>query len=348
LERQTSCTLVTINDSSTDHHKTTIRLTEESDIFDTEYESSSSEYSYSTDFSHASTDCASNPEKPPPKWDTFNGEFSLTFKRNQQHSDGSTKAKLKIDLWKNYDPDYYNHRIGESLGGQCFIRKEPIGHITAKLINRNRLRENWTCWLNFLGPDASLMARELFDRYGCIKDEFLTHTCRKGSGVFGEELNDGNFLFIETIRVEPEWRQHRVANHMVLAAQCIAAKRMKGFAFTIVKPGELLGFPESSDHRQTFDRKKVLDVERKNEALAVKFWRGAGFRRVGCSGYFIKMEDRAHGMFKIGKKDDYDVWGPKRKPTGRGIPGEKKRLPDEEFYGFLKKRLLRFPVEHGS
>lgn len=54
-----------------------------------------------------------------------------------------------------------------------------------------------------LSPEASFMVHEIFDRYGCTKEEYHHHPHRRGSSAFGEEPNNGNFLLIETVRVEP-------------------------------------------------------------------------------------------------------------------------------------------------
>jgi hypothetical protein len=268
----------------------------ESDVMGNDYQSSASEYSCSTDFSHASTDRTSNPEEPSVKHKSYTINLPLVFKRGQPRPDPCRKARFEIGIWKDYDAEFYNWRIAETLQGCCYVGEEAVGHVSAKLINRNRLRENWGYWMNQLGPDASFMANEIFDRYGCIKDEFLHHPYRKGTGVFDEELNDGNFLLIETIRVEPEWRRHRIGYFMILTLQSIARIRMKNFAFTICKPEELCGFPESSDRSHAFDTKQIQTIARRNDNIAIKFFRGLPmfFRRLGVSDYFVNIEDIDH------------------------------------------------------
>jgi hypothetical protein len=50
--------------------------------------------------------------------------------------------------------------------------------------------------------ETSLLAFDLFDRYGRLRSEFKDHPIRKGSGVWSKELDTGDILLIEEIKID--------------------------------------------------------------------------------------------------------------------------------------------------
>lgn len=63
------------------------------------------------------------------------------------------------------------------------------------------MRESF--WLELEEPSAetSSLAFDLFDRYGRLNPEYYEHEFRKGSGVWGNELNHGDLLLFEELQV---------------------------------------------------------------------------------------------------------------------------------------------------
>ena len=55
--------------------------------------------------------------------------------------------------------------------------------------------------------DTATVGFGVFDRWGCLKSEFLTHPIKKGTGVWGPELNEGRFLLIETLSIQENYQR---------------------------------------------------------------------------------------------------------------------------------------------
>ena len=69
-------------------------------------------------------------------------------------------------------------------------------------------------------------------RYGFLKQAFVTGS-RKGSGVFGDELGQGNIIHVEHVRVEDVWQRKGIGEAMVrkLIQKARAIDKATTFAF---------------------------------------------------------------------------------------------------------------------
>jgi hypothetical protein len=83
--------------------------------------------------------------------------------------------------------------------------KATIASCSAKFIRRGQMRESF--WLSMEEPTAetSDLAFTLFDRYGCLNRQCYEHEFKKGTGVWGKELDYGDILFFERIKVDKDW-----------------------------------------------------------------------------------------------------------------------------------------------
>jgi hypothetical protein len=50
--------------------------------------------------------------------------------------------------------------------------------------------------------ETSYLAYDLFDRHGRLSREYITHPVKRGTGLWGLELDYGNLLFIKNIEVD--------------------------------------------------------------------------------------------------------------------------------------------------
>lgn len=83
-----------------------------------------------------------------------------------------------------------------------------VGFCEAKLIDRNYIRATFHRDMEEPSNDtATVVGFGVFNRWGCLKPEFLTHPVKKGTGVWGPELNEGRFLLIETLSVEEAYQR---------------------------------------------------------------------------------------------------------------------------------------------
>lgn len=82
-----------------------------------------------------------------------------------------------------------------------------IGFCVAKLIDRESIRATFHRDMEEPSNGTATVGFEVFDRWGCLKAEFLTRPIKKGTGVWGPELNKGRFLLIETLSIQENYRR---------------------------------------------------------------------------------------------------------------------------------------------
>lgn len=62
--------------------------------------------------------------------------------------------------------------------------------------------------------DLRNLAFDLFDNWGCAKDEFLHHPINSGTGVWSEELNQEEIILFESITVDKEFRRQGIGKKL--------------------------------------------------------------------------------------------------------------------------------------
>src|SRR5438876_282420 len=65
--------------------------------------------------------------------------------------------------------------------------------------------------------ETSLLAFELFDRYGSLRTEIKEHPVRKGSGIWNKEFDTGDILLIEYLKIDEEYRKCGLGKKVVTA-----------------------------------------------------------------------------------------------------------------------------------
>lgn len=91
----------------------------------------------------------------------------------------------------------------------------PIANIVAQRIDREPIRANIYFQMEEPTQDTCELAYDLFDRWGCVKDEFLHHPIKNGTGVWGKELNEGEILLFESITVDKILRRRGIGKKLV-------------------------------------------------------------------------------------------------------------------------------------
>ena len=82
-----------------------------------------------------------------------------------------------------------------------------VGGCTAKLIDRDQIRATFHRDMEEVSNDAANLAFDIFDRWGCLKSAYQCHPVKRGTGVWGSELNSGRFLLIETMSVGEQYQR---------------------------------------------------------------------------------------------------------------------------------------------
>jgi GNAT superfamily N-acetyltransferase len=151
--------------------------------------------------------------------------------------------------------------------------------------------------------ETSALTFELFDRYGRLRPEFKEQGAKKGSGIWKDELDDGQILLIENIRTDKSYRRQGWARKAVAAVLEAAHTRCKTF-IALTQPGVIYRDYEALKESLTDEEKERFHAEELR--VAVAFCRSVGFRRVGSSGWFALASIADHECHTLAASDDYD------------------------------------------
>ncbi|KAK6820311.1 hypothetical protein RU639_007510 [Aspergillus parasiticus] len=156
-----------------------------------------------------------------------------------------------------------------------------------------------TFWEDMEAPEHQLaeLAFELFDRFGSLKPHFKEHHLKRGSGVWGDELNYSDILLIHKLEVSPSHRRRGIGSKLAGAILELASKKSKRF-IGITGPG----VAEDEWASVTED-----DIPQKTEDIALSFWRKLQFRRIGCSRWLGYSPDTRHKSRSLAIEHDFDL-----------------------------------------
>jgi GNAT superfamily N-acetyltransferase len=225
----------------------------------------------------------------------------------EEHPHVIGKSTVSVSLFCQEEDDQFSNWM-TSIHILCTFDGKQIGYGMGRHIKRGRIRHDFWQTMEAPSTETSTVAFELFDRYGCVRNEFKDHCVLKGNGVWGKELDQGDFFVIEYLFLDQEWRRKGLGTLMANLLLKKAKSEGRALAFTLVIPGWL---------RQ--DVEKLFTGKPKREARAIRgsaidaataFYRSLGFRRVGASPCFALASDPAHGSHSIASNNDYDPQKP--------------------------------------
>ncbi|KAF7899334.1 uncharacterized protein EAF01_008547 [Botrytis porri] len=167
-----------------------------------------------------------------------------------------------------------------------------IGIMAGHLVNRALAEKaGFGRAMEDIDTECSLtMASVMFDEYGQLQQKWFQGP-RKGSGIWDARINIGNFLMIDLMRVEEQYRRRGFAKYLVsgLLFKMRAYRIDISYVFTYV--GELKGTARRD---------------------AIAFWRAIGFKRIGLSHVFcfaMSMDDKSKmpdAEIEDAERDTYD------------------------------------------
>jgi GNAT superfamily N-acetyltransferase len=143
------------------------------------------------------------------------------------------------------------------------------------------------------------LALDLFDRYGRLKDEIREHPLRKGSGVWKGELDDGNLVLIEDVKVERRYRRKRIGSKLILhiLEKALMSRHNVAYAFAA-------SAAHFNDDGGAGDEKpSSVPHHVKVEGIA-SFLRSLQFRRVGLTEWFALARDSKHPSRHLARDKD--------------------------------------------
>ncbi|KIW66500.1 hypothetical protein, variant [Phialophora macrospora] len=165
-----------------------------------------------------------------------------------------------------------------------------VGFCGAKLIRRKKFRRVFHQQMCKPFDESTLMAFDLFDQYGRLKDTYKLHKYLKGSGVWQQQLDEGDILLIEDVSVETHYRRRGLGTAMLKTLFEAAKRKTEGSNFVAIL------WPQSSKDNHFQDLLKTIvstsgglfraDVLDQCDAMATPWARSLGFRRIGLSMWF--------------------------------------------------------------
>ncbi|RPA85161.1 hypothetical protein BJ508DRAFT_322990 [Ascobolus immersus RN42] len=206
---------------------------------------------------------------------------------------------ITIAMWFSTDEDSGHPEWFENLLVNVKSASgEDIGRAKAHHVMRDDIRRFFRQHMESASEGLAELASSVFDRFGNLKDEFMTHPIRKGSGAFGNEVSRGSFLCIETLEISVQKYKRLGIGALVtrkILQKCTAGCSNVSFAF--VWPSQI-----STD---VFSRVSS-DEWLRARGEVVSFWRSVGFRRIGPTCWFGYPLDSNHQVRKLAAGDDYD------------------------------------------
>lgn len=83
-----------------------------------------------------------------------------------------------------------------------------LATVSGTMVNRNVLRGTFLQILDGESDELHQFSQKLFDKNGFLKPELIEHDYHRGTGCWGEEVNDGLLVYIDTIEVNKNVRSN--------------------------------------------------------------------------------------------------------------------------------------------
>lgn len=249
-------------------------------------------------------------------------EQILAHQRGYPTSSDTSSESLTSDLeiqipdLGDYPDPYSEFKWLEMIHGEVRFQPDrcsqetPIADCKAYLIRRKRFAETFWDYMEEPEHELAELAFELFDRFGCLQPKFKDHPIKRGSGVWKDELNDGDILLIGEIRVCRYNRRNGIGSKLAHAILELTAKKSRGF-YAVTSPEMTITEVEHEGDSHNDSNDGQSEKLRINNAL--QFWRRLGFRRIGSSRWLGYTPDRNHPSHKIDPEQDFDL--PSSKPS---------------------------------
>jgi hypothetical protein len=180
---------------------------------------------------------------------------------------------------------------------------KEVGSAFGFLIIRDRIRTTFHESMEPPSDETMELAFTLFDRYGELKKEIVDHAVRKGSGVWKDELNTGNFVLIEKVTVNKKWRRRGIGTKLVLLllGKAIALRSNVNFAFASMG---LVDDWHSKDSQGEMTKEETRALTRSRICAVTSLFRSLHFRRVGITEWFALAKDEKHLSRQLPSHED--------------------------------------------
>lgn len=228
---------------------------------------------------------------------------------------------------------------------------QKIGSCNGKIINREPIRATFYRDIEEPTSDTSEMGFDLFDRWGNLKNEYIQHDVKKGTGVWGKELNKGHILLIEYVNVDMDHRRQGYGKKLVAAIWAKAQELDPLCKFAVTRPTWL--WSSTRNHHDGLAEEARPTFLEETQLSSDSFWRACGFRRVGTSFFFGLAKDPEHPSRRLASSNDHRrrrVLQSLNMLKGQQFPYDEAMVTgdDANVLASLKARLGAQPLHHQS
>lgn len=184
-------------------------------------------------------------------------------------------------------------------------REGKVGKASGLIVQRDRIVPSFLEQMERPSTETMNLALDIFDRHGRLKEEYLHHPVRRGLGIWQTELNEGNFLIIETATVLRKARRQGIGRQLVMDMIQKATGMDDDVRFVFAYP-TCLHRGEDLKERAGKTKRERFDMADAQKAIAIRFFRKLGFRRIGISHWFAFSIDANHRSRNISIEEDPD------------------------------------------
>ncbi|KAF4153136.1 hypothetical protein CNMCM6069_001157 [Aspergillus lentulus] len=184
-------------------------------------------------------------------------------------------------------------------------REGKVGKASGLIVQRDRIVPSFLEQMERPSTETMNLALDIFDRHGRLKEEYLHHPVRRGLGIWQTELNEGNFLIIETATVLRKARRQGIGRQLVMDMIQKATGMDDDVRFVFAYP-TCLHRGEDLKERAGKTKRERFDMADAQKAIAIRFFRKLGFRRIGISHWFAFSIDANHRSRNISIDEDPD------------------------------------------
>ncbi|OQD86705.1 hypothetical protein PENANT_c007G03009 [Penicillium antarcticum] len=248
------------------------------------------------------------------------------IEEHEYNISGDAARTLTIQLF------WIDEQIGKFNCMKNFVAKCTCDGIVvatalARYIHREKMRSKFWEKMEEPSEETCHVAFHVFDRYGTVKTKYKDHPVRRGTGVWGNELDHGPLFLIEKLHVTVlELRRKGLGRKMV----SLLLEKAKQFCLddkpdgkhadifygsnevferawtlhALVSPGYLTADIESQLVGKSAEERLMTRAQ--IEAGAIDFWRSCGFRRIGASHCLAFSFDLHHQSRALAAASDFD------------------------------------------
>lgn len=185
----------------------------------------------------------------------------------------------------------------EQIDGVATEEESRVATCDAKLIRRDRIRSHFWAKMEAPADETADLAYELFDTHGRLDRRLYAPGYKRGTDVWGSELDHGDILLFHELQVASQWRRLGIGSRIVQGIlQTVRGKSSHFFA--LVRPG-YINRTREADPEDKIGVSKII-------AMATQFWQSLGFRRVGSSLWFAFADDVSHPSRKLNASEDWN------------------------------------------